>query len=114
MATVGKSAPSLSRQDLAVRENAVAMWLKALRNHADAAALRLLPPLTDADAARVMALLRDETPQTPGHFRDTLPPKPPDIATGQFRPRITLMTLGRGDGLLGMQPRASWGRAATA
>ena len=109
MATVGKSAPSLSRQDLAVRENAVAMWLKALRNHADAAALRLLPPLTDADAARVMALLRDETPQTPGHFRDTLPPKPPDIATGQFRPRITLMTLGRGDGLLGMQPQGKLG-----
>nr|HRM00640.1 ATP-dependent helicase [Acidovorax sp.] len=31
------------------------------------------------------------------------------IATGQFRPRITLMTLGRGQGLLGMAPQGKLG-----
>ena len=44
--------------------------------------------------------------------RPTPPPSPvPDEGTeaGQFRPRITLMTLGRGHGLLGMQPHGRLG-----
>ncbi len=32
-----------------------------------------------------------------------------DVVTGQFRPRITLMTLGRGEGLLGLKPQGKLG-----
>jgi superfamily II DNA or RNA helicase len=32
-----------------------------------------------------------------------------DTVTGQFRPRITLMTLGRGEGLLGLKPQGKLG-----
>ena len=109
MATAGKSAPSLSNQDPAVHENAVAMWLTALRSHADAATLQQLPPLTDADAARVMARLRHETPGATPPAHPTQPAATPGIATGHFRPRITLMTLGRGDGLLGLRPQGPLG-----
>ena len=109
MATAGKSAPSLSNQDSAVHENAVAMWLTALRSHADAATLQQLPPLTDADAARVMARLRHETPGATPPAHPTQPAATPGIATGHFRPRITLMTLGRGDGLLGLRPQGPLG-----
>lgn len=35
----------------------VAQWAQALRNRADSAALQQLPPLTDAEAAQVMAQL---------------------------------------------------------
>lgn len=109
MATAGKSAPSLSNQDPAVHENAVAMWLTALRSHADAATLQQLPPLTDADAARVMARLRHETPGATPPAHPTQPAATPGIAPGHFRPRITLMTLGRGDGLLGLRPQGPLG-----
>ena len=81
MATAGKSAPSLSNQDPAVHENAVAMWLTALRSHADAATLQQLPPLTDADAARVMARLRHETPGATPPAHTTQPAASPGIAT---------------------------------
>eukprot|EP01041_Mallomonas_annulata_P027246 gene27246-48792_t len=44
------------------------------------------------------------------------PPLPPnsspddaDAVAGQFRPRITLMTLGRGEGLLGLKPQGKLG-----
>ena len=109
MATAGKSAPSLSNHDPAVHEKALAMWLTALRSHADAATLQQLPPLTDADAARVMARLRHETPGATPPAHPTQPAATPGIATGHFRPRITLMTLGRGDGLLGLRPQGPLG-----
>ncbi|MCL5739960.1 MAG: SNF2-related protein, partial [Betaproteobacteria bacterium] len=85
------------------------MWLTALRSHADAATLQQLPPLTDADAARVMARLRHETPGATPPAHPTQPAATPGIATGHFRPRITLMTLGRGDGLLGLRPQGPLG-----
>ncbi|MBP8225026.1 MAG: DEAD/DEAH box helicase [Acidovorax sp.] len=85
------------------------MWLTALRSHADAATLQQLPPLTDADAARVMARLRHETPGATPPAHPTQPAATPGIATGHFRPRITLMTLGRGDGLLGLRPQGPQG-----
>ena len=46
---------------------------------------------------------------------DTPPttPEPPagadDAVPGQFRPRLTLMTLGRGEGLLGLKPQGKLG-----
>ena len=84
----------------------VQAWVQALRNQASSAQLQALAPLSDAEAARVMALLRDDAhaPQ-PGPWPSaTAAAKPKDadtgIAPGHFTPRITLMTLGRGDGLL--------------
>lgn len=89
----------------------VQAWVLALRTQAGPAQLQALAPLSDAEAARVMALLRNDEPPTSGQ-----PDRPasesahnPGIATGHFRPRITLMTLGRGDGLLGMAPQGKLG-----
>ena len=45
----------------------VAQWAQALRNRADSAALQQLPPLTDAEAAQVMAQLRGDGSHPPGH-----------------------------------------------
>src|SRR5574341_2198202 len=63
MATAGNNAPFSPGPYPAAREKAVAMWLQALRSHADAATLKTLTPLSGAEAARVMALLREATPQ---------------------------------------------------
>ena len=85
----------------------VAQWAQALRNRADSAALQQLPPLTDAEAAQVMAQLRGDGRHRPGH--SVAPDTPDGVVPGHFRPRITLMTLGRGDGLLGMAPQGKLG-----
>ncbi len=45
------------------RQALMAAWAHALRQRADAATLQTLAPLTDAEAARVMALLRDGAAQ---------------------------------------------------
>mgnify|MGYP003598728959 FL=1 len=86
--------------------HAVTAWVDALRQQADAATLKGLPTLADADAAQVMALLRQENPPAAA-------PAPPETApgtvSGHFRPRITLLTLGRGDGLLGLKPQGKLG-----
>ncbi len=86
-------------------------WVQALRTQAGPAHLQALAPLSDAEAARVMALLRNEAPH-----KSVQPDRPasesahnPGITSGHFRPRITLMTLGRGDGLLGMAPQGKLG-----
>lgn len=51
---------------------------------------------------------RKRTPPLPA---DPSPPEPDADGTiiGQFRPRITLMTLGRGEGLLGLKPQGKLG-----
>ena len=85
----------------------VAQWAQALRNRADSAALQQLPPLTDVEAAQVMAQLRGDGGHRPGH--SATPATPDGVVPGHFRPRITLMTLGRGDGLLGMAPQGKLG-----
>ncbi|WP_306554842.1 DEAD/DEAH box helicase [Acidovorax sp.] len=89
----------------------VQAWVQALRTQAGPAQLRALAPLSDAEAARVVALLRHDAPHKSGQ-----PDRPasenshnPGITSGHFRPRITLMTLGRGDGLLGMAPQGKLG-----
>ena len=89
------------------RAHVVAQWAEALRNRADSAALQQLPPLTDAEAAQVMAQLRGDGSHPPGH--SPAPNTPDGVVPGHFRPRITLMTLGRGDGLLGMAPQGKLG-----
>lgn len=99
--------PTPPRSD---RQAVVAAWVAALRSQADAAALKALPPLTDAEAARVMATMRgDDPPSGAPSPTSSRPPPPPGITTGHFRPRITLMTLGRGDGLLGLKPQGKMG-----
>lgn len=89
----------------------VQAWVLALRTQAGPAQLQALAPLSDAEAARVMALLRNDAPH-----KSVQPDRPasesahnPGITSGHFRPRITLMTLGRGDGLLGMAPQGKLG-----
>jgi superfamily II DNA or RNA helicase len=109
MATAGNNAPFSPGPYPAAREKAVAMWLQALRSHADAATLKTLTPLSGAEAARVMALLREETPQAALPALAPEPTATPALAHGRFCPRITLMTLGRGDGLLGLQPQGKLG-----
>lgn len=88
------------------RSALIAAWTHALRQRADAATLQALAPLTDAEAAHVMALLRDGAAPIPSAAPV---PAPSGVVAGQFRPRITLMTLGRGDGLLGMAPQGKLG-----
>jgi superfamily II DNA or RNA helicase len=78
----------------------------ALRRQADKATLKQLPPLLGEDAARVMALLRSNADLIPGG----LPTEAVQAdVQGIFRPRLTLQTLTRGDGLLGMKPTGPFG-----
>ncbi|MES2581419.1 MAG: DEAD/DEAH box helicase [Pseudomonadota bacterium] len=85
----------------------IAVWVDALRNHADAATLKSLPTLGDADAAQVMALLRQgDLPVPPAPQAE---PAEVGLTIGRFRPRLTLQTLGRGDGLLGLKPQGKLG-----
>ena len=80
------------------RDQRVALWVDALRRKADAATLQSLPTLSDADAARVMALLRmDAAPQAPFATTSALQPKPAVVRA-----------------FWASSPKASWGPAATA
>ncbi len=85
------------------RQAVVAAWIGALRRRADTATLHALPQPTEAEAARVMALMRGDAPT------DAPPRLPAGVAAGRFQPSITLMTLGRGDGLLGMERHGAIG-----
>ncbi len=93
----------------------VAAWVYALRHKADTATLKNLPTLSDADAAKVMAMLRIEGPamespaSTPASPSAQQPERPTDSVIGHFRPRLTLQTLGRGEGLLGLKPQGKLG-----
>ncbi|MDD2180183.1 DEAD/DEAH box helicase [Acidovorax sp. D2M1] len=100
--------PTPPRSD---RAALVQAWVQALRTQAGPAQLQALAPLSDAEAARVMALLRNEAPHVSPRPDYPAPESAhsPGITTGHFRPRITLMTLGRGDGLLGMAPQGKLG-----
>jgi len=97
-------------------------WLEALRRGAGADELRQLPTLSDADAARVMALLREDAAAAPlseARPQELEEPVALDAApetaasdgsvVGRFRPRLTLQTLTRGDGLLGMRAMTGFG-----
>ncbi len=87
------------------RAAVVQSWVQALRDGANATQLRAMAPLTDSEAAQVMALMRSAAPAV-AHSGGAASS---GVAPGQFRPRLTLMTLGRGDGLLGMQPQGKLG-----
>lgn len=114
MPAAPESIPATSPHDTASD-----LWLEALRRGADAAELRGLPALPDADAARVMALLRDapeavHTPVpeavSPSRRKPTSPTSLTDPAVpGELIPRLTLQTLTRGDGLLGLRAMGGFG-----
>ncbi len=89
------------------RDRTVAMWVQALRCKADADTLKGLPTLADADASRVMAILKMAPPVS----AEPLPILQADgnRVIGHFRPRITLQTLDRGQGLLGLKPQGKLG-----
>lgn len=82
---------------------AVKAWVDALRRKADKATLMQLPPLLGDDAARVMALMRASADEPlPAELLEAEDGTVSGEVTAHFRPRLTLRTLGRGDGLLGM------------
>ncbi|RZL01881.1 MAG: DEAD/DEAH box helicase [Rubrivivax sp.] len=69
-----------------------------------------LPPLLGEDAARVMALLRASAGEpVPYELIGSVPSVAGGEVSGHFRPRLTLQTLTRGDGLLGMKPSGLFG-----
>ncbi|SFE78315.1 Superfamily II DNA or RNA helicase, SNF2 family [Paracidovorax wautersii] len=84
----------------------IAAWIAALRRRAGPAELQALPTPTDAEAARVMALMRgaESTASVPA---TSAPPE--GAIAGHFQPTLTLMTLGRGDGLLGLERQGAIG-----
>ena len=90
------------------RDAAITAWVTALRAGADAAALRALPELTPDESARVMAAMRATV------LAVAAPAHTPRSDVARFRPRLTLQTLGRGEGLLGMRPSGPFGPRGTA
>ncbi|OYU25552.1 MAG: helicase [Burkholderiales bacterium PBB2] len=100
--------------DAPLREALLQQWVQALRRKASREALKRLPPLPEADAARLMDLLLrgDEEAQAPSPSPAADPPAPPAepaepdlrVEPARFQPELRLMTLGRGDGLLGLAP----------
>ncbi|MES1163341.1 MAG: ATP-dependent helicase, partial [Rhizobacter sp.] len=95
------------------RDEAIRLWLDALRRGADAAELRGLPTLSDEDAARVMTTLRGPppavapaAPRSPAPTTHSLTDTP---VPGELVPRLTLQTLTRGDGLLGLRALEGFG-----
>ncbi len=92
------------------RDEASRLWLDALRRGADAAELRGLPTLNDEDAARVMATLREPPAAVPTkRIAPTTHTGSDALVPGELVPRLTLQTLTRGDGLLGLRAMNGFG-----
>ena len=93
--------------DAPQREALLQQWVQALRRKASRDELKRLPPLPEADAARLMdLLLREEEPGPASAAAPPPAPIEPDTRSeaARFQPELRLMTLGRGDGLLGLAP----------
>ena len=89
------------------REDALQAWAQALRRKAGRAELKTLPRLPEADAGRLMDLLLSDAPGPTEAVREQADPASGEPAL--FRPRLTLRTLSRGDGLLGLSPSDALG-----
>ena len=109
MASAGNIAPDSHRSSPLKPAAPVELWLHALRSGAGPSVLQQLPPLAPQDAAHVMARLRTEEAHCGPPMQRQPPAQDGGTVHGEFRPRITLMTLGRGDGLLGMAPQGKLG-----
>jgi len=99
---------------------AVHAWVEALQAQAGSPALQHLPRLTGDEARQALAWLRDTASSapassagavtalgTPGSAQEPRSQQTSGVAA--FRPRLTLRTLGRGDGLLGMRAQGAIG-----
>ncbi|MDY0743659.1 DEAD/DEAH box helicase [Paucibacter sp. R3-3] len=96
--------------DAPAREHLLHLWLDALRRKAGRDELKALPRLPDADAGKLMDLLMQDRAATPPPPAPAAPePAPPVGEPAAFRPRLTLRTLNRGDGLLGLAPGGAIG-----
>jgi superfamily II DNA or RNA helicase len=109
MASAGNITPDSHRSSPLKPAAPVELWLHALRSGAGSSVLQQLPPLAPQDAAHVMARLRTEEAHCGPPMQRQPPAQDGGTVHGEFRPRITLMTLGRGDGLLGMAPQGNLG-----
>ena len=94
--------------DAPLRAQALHLWVEALRRKAGRDELKLLPKLPEADAARLMDLLLSDT-VTPPPAPPEPPPAPAQGEAARFRPRLSLRSLSRGDGLLGLAPGGKLG-----
>ena len=93
--------------DAPQRASNLQAWVTALRRKASRDELKQLPRLPDADAAQLMdLLLSDAAPPPPPAAQPT---NPAQGEPARFRPRLTLRTLSRGDGLLGLVPNGRLG-----
>jgi len=94
--------------DAPLRAQALNAWVEALRRKAGREELKALPKLPEADAAKLMDLLQGgELAPVPSRARAL--PADPVGEPARFRPRLSLRTLGRGDGLLGLAPGGKLG-----
>ncbi|MCV2370674.1 DEAD/DEAH box helicase [Paucibacter oligotrophus] len=96
--------------DAPLRAATLQVWVEALRRKAGRDELKTLPRLPEADAAKLMdLLLSDAAPAAPVAAK----PMPAAAASkgepARFRPRLSLRTLSRGDGLLGLAPGGKLG-----
>ncbi len=90
--------------DAPLRANALHQWLDALRRKAGKDELKALPRLPEADAAKLMDLLMQDGVPPPAAVPPAVQAVEPAGEPATFRPRLTLRTLTRGDGLLGLAP----------
>ncbi|CAN5271714.1 hypothetical protein BH11PSE10_BH11PSE10_18820 [soil metagenome] len=85
------------------REDALHAWAQALRRKAGRDELKALPQLPHVDAGKLIDLLLNDDGSAAPMPPETAAP-PTAVEPAQFRPRLTLRTLNRGDGLLGLSP----------
>ncbi|MEL4177353.1 DEAD/DEAH box helicase [Roseateles sp. PN1] len=102
--------------ELPQRNALLQSWVEALRRKAGRDELKSLPRLPEVDAAKLMDLLMadEPPPHTPAPAPTADAPASPTTqpagTPARFRPRLTLRSLGRGDGLLGLAPGSRAGR----
>ena len=102
--------------DAPQREQNLQRWAQALRRRASRAELQALPSLGDADAARLLDLLQQSVDEEKLPEPATRAPAPAlpahpgaEASAARFQPRLRLLSLGRGEGLLGMAPHGRFG-----
>ena len=99
--------------DAPLRANLLNQWVEALRRKASREELGRLPRLPEADAGKLIdQLLSEAAAPVPLPKPRLAPPAELAAEEARFRPRLTLRTLGRGQGLLGMAPSAKLGPRA--
>nr|WP_295130031.1 DEAD/DEAH box helicase [uncultured Roseateles sp.] len=102
--------------ELPQRNALLQSWVEALRRKAGRDELKSLPRLPEVDAAKLMDLLMADEPPPSKPAPAPAAAAPASVTSqaagtpARFRPRLTLRSLGRGDGLLGLAPGSRAGR----